>query len=123
MENPTSEMFYQSIKKGKSKKELNTTCLVVKNEKKKKQVDPTEQRRCFVDYSYYEDLAVSKDYHYDNVFLNLFNARRSAAKCLNSEDILVLSEDDVEKSIDKLNTPRCSDVNTIPVQNILSQKN
>ena len=30
MENPTSEMFYKLIKKSKSKKESNTTCLVVK---------------------------------------------------------------------------------------------
>ena len=46
----------------------------------------------------------------DNVFLNLCNARHSAAKdkCLNSEDMLVLSEDVVEKAIDKLNTGKSS---------------
>ena len=101
MANPTSEMFYKLIKKSKSKKESNTTCLVVENEK---QLDPSEQRRCFAEY--YEDLAVPKDYDYDNVFLSLCNAPRSAAKdkCLNSEDTLVLSEDDIEKAIDSLNT-------------------
>ena len=39
MENPTSEMFYKLIKKSKYKKESNTTCLVVNNEK---QLDPSD---------------------------------------------------------------------------------
>ena len=113
MENPTSEMFYKLIKKSKSKKESNTTCLVVNNEKKS-----------WILVSNEDDLAVSKDYDYNNVFLSLCNARRSAAKdkCLNSEDTLVLSEDDVEKAIDSLNTGKSSDEYSLCSEHFKSEK-
>ena len=106
MENPTSEMFYRQIKKSKSKKESNSTCLLVNN---KKHFDPTEQRKCFAEY--YEDLAMPKDHDYDNIFLNLCNVRCNEAEeeCMNSNDAIILGEDDVEKAINKLNSGKSGD--------------
>ena len=55
--------------------------------------------------------------------MKIFWARLLSAakdKCLNSEDTLVFSEDDVEKAIDSLESPA---MNTVYVQNILSQEN
>ena len=106
MENPTSDMFYKLIKKSRSKRESNTSCLLVNGNR---HCDPAMQRKCFAEY--YEDLALPKDHDYDNVFLNLCNIHCNDAedKCLNSDDTIILSEEDVEKAIDKLNTGKSSD--------------
>ena len=64
MENPSSNKFYQLIRKSKSSKEDSSSCIVVGGVR---YTDATSQRKCFAQY--HEDLAVSKDNGYDNVFI------------------------------------------------------
>ena len=63
-------MFYRLIRRSRSSKEAESTCILM-NEVK--HYDADSQRKCFA--KYYEDLAVSKDNGYDNVFLKLCNIR------------------------------------------------
>ena len=48
---------------------------------------------------------------HDNIFLNLCNVRCNEAEeeCINSKDTIILSEDDVEKAINKLNSGKPGD--------------
>ena len=107
MENPSSNKFYQLIRRSRSNKESNTTCIQVKDEK---HFDPTQQRKCFAQY--YEDLATPKDMNYDSVFLELCNLRceNFESECnTNSETELTVLESEVGPAIDKLNNGKATD--------------
>ena len=107
MENPSSDKFYQLIRRSRSKNESNTPCIQVNNTK---HFDPNQQRRCFAQY--YEDLATPKDMNFDNVFLELCNIRCNDIEAeLNtkSDTVLTISEADVGPAIDKLNNGKSAD--------------
>ena len=106
MENPSTEMFYRLIRKCKSSKEASSYCIVVDGVKHS---DSASQRKCFA--RYYEDLAVSKDNDYDNIFLKLCNVRcdKIQSELSNSCKELSFSESDTEKPIDKLHNGKFPD--------------
>ena len=66
MSNPSSDKFYQLIRKNNSNMTQNVECLIV-NGKEMNSAD--DQRHAFADY--YEDLAAPKDDGYDTAYLEL----------------------------------------------------
>ena len=106
MENPSSNKFYQLIRKSKSSKEDSSSSIVVDGVR---YTDATSQRKCFAQY--YEDLAVPKDNGYDNVFMKLCNLRceQNRACLSDSSDNLSFSEVDIEKVINKLHNGKSPD--------------
>ena len=106
MENPSSNKFYQLIRKSKSSKEDSSSCIVVDGVR---YTDTTSQRKCFAQY--YEDLAVPKDNGYDNVFMKLCNLRceQNRACLSDSSDNLSFGEVDIEKVINKLHNGKSPD--------------
>ena len=99
MENPSTDIFYRLIRRSRSSKEAQSTCIHM-NEVK--HYDADSQRKCFA--KYYEDLAVPKDNGYDNLFLKLCNIRVDQIHSELSESCSQLSfnESEIEKAIDKL---------------------
>ena len=94
MENPSINMFYRLIRRSRSSKEAESTCILMNGVK---HYDADSQRKCFA--KYYEDLAVPKDDGYDNVFLKLCNIRVDQIHGELSESCsqLSFSESEIEK--------------------------
>lgn len=106
MENPSTDMFYRLIRRSRSSKEAESTCILMNGVKF---YDMDNQRKCFA--KYYEDLAVPKDNDYDNVFLKLCNARVNQIQSELSDNCSqqLFSETEIAKAIDKLHNGKSQD--------------
>lgn len=119
MENPSSEMFHRLIRRSRSSKEADSTCIHMDGVK---HYDTDSQRKCFA--KYYEDLAVPKDNDYDNVLLKLSNIRVDHIQNELSESCSQLSfcESEIEKAIDKLHNRKSPDEYGIAAEHFKAEK-
>ena len=107
MSNPSSDKFYQLIRKNNSNRTQNVECLIV-NGKEMNSAD--DQRHAFADY--YEDLAAPKDDGYDTAYLELCTVRHKMISKLceeNADTVRPFTIKEVELAISKLNNKKAPD--------------
>ena len=118
MENPNTQPFCKLIDRNRQSCTSATNCIRV-NDKYMFSID--EQRIAFA--KYYEDLSIPKEELFDNSYVNLCNIRQSLL-----EEELVhyatepFTEEEVQNSIDKLNTNKSSDEYGINAEHLKNSK-
>jgi hypothetical protein len=107
MENPNTQHFYKLINRNRQSCTSATNCIRVND---KYMFSKDEQRIAFA--KYYEDLSIPKEELFDNSYVNLCKIRQS----LLEEELEKVNyatepftEEEVQNSIDKLNTNKSSD--------------
>jgi hypothetical protein len=107
MENPNTQLIYKLINRNRQSCTSATHCIRVHD---KHMFSKDEQRLAFS--KYYEDLSIPKEELFDSSYVNLCNIRQS----LIEEElekvhyaIESFTEEEVQNSIDKLNTNKSSD--------------
>ena len=104
MSNPTTEKFYQLIRRNRTSGVKQTSSLMVSG---KEIYSSDGQRDAFA--KYYEDLSVPKDNGYDAAFLELCNVRHELINQLcedSSETTNPVTPEEVSKAISQLNTKK-----------------
>ena len=107
MNNPSTDKFYQLIRKNSGNKGQNVECLIV-NGKEMSSAD--EQRLAFA--RYYEDLSIPKDDGYDSAYLDLCTVRHKLISELceeNRDSIDPFTVKDITDAISKLNNKKAPD--------------
>ena len=102
--NPTTEKFYQLIRRNRWNGGQQISSLLVEG---KELYPPDSQRKAFA--KYYEELSTSKDKGYDSAFLELCNVRHELINQLYKESSEILQPDtpeEVGKAISQLNTKK-----------------
>ena len=116
MQNPSTEKFYQLIRKNRGSNGQKTSSIIVDG---KEIFSPEKQRKAFADY--YEDLSVPKDNGYDSAYLELCNVRHDLIKqiCEESSELLdPITPEEVEKGISKLNTKKSPDESGLAAEHL-----
>ena len=120
MENPNTQPFCKLIDRNRQSCTSATNCIRV-NDKYMFSID--EQRIAFA--KYYEDLSIPKEELFDNSYVNLCNIRQS----LLEEELEKVhyatepfTEEEVQNSIDKLNTNKSSDEYGISAEHLKNSK-
>ena len=106
MENPSSKLFFQPIKRNRTTTS-STQCLKVGD---RECYSPEEQ--CKAIASYYVDLPVPKESEYDDAYLNLSSVRQNVIRQYLIEEHLneiMFTVPEVETSIRKLNSGKSPD--------------
>ena len=107
MSNPSTDKFYQLIRKNNGNRGHNVGCLIVNG----KEINSAEdQRLAFADY--YEDLSTQKDDGYDTAYLELCTVRHKMISKLyqeSSETADPITAKEVKEAISKLNNKRAPD--------------
>lgn len=106
MSNPSSEKFYQLIRRNKGHGGL--TCSIMSNGTEIR--SPEDQREVFAQY--FEDLATPKDKNYNSAFLEMCSVKhelieRWANECSTYPDLI--TADEVYKAISQLNPKKAAD--------------
>ena len=107
MQNPTTEKFYQLIRRNNGNKGQRTGSLIVNGEEI---FSATEQRLAFS--KYYEDLSIPKDHGYDSAYLELCSVRHEmiAEICReNPSEPDPITVEEVTKAIHQLNNKKAAD--------------
>ena len=107
MSNPTTEKFYQLIRRNRANGGKQTNSLVVNGEEV---YSPDGQRNAFA--KYYEELSVPQDHGYDSAFLELCNVRHELINKLyenNPEMLDPITSEEVTKAISQLNAKKSPD--------------
>ena len=107
MQNPSTDKFYQLIRKNRDSTGQKTSSIVVVG---KEMLSPEKQRKAFADN--HEDLSVPKDNGYDLAYLELCNVRHDLIKqiCEESSELLdPITPEVEEEGIFKLNTKKSPD--------------
>ena len=120
MENPNTQLFYKLINRNRQSCTSATNCIRVND---KYMFSTDEQRIAFA--KYYEDPSIPKEELFDNSYVNLCNIRQS----LLEEELEKVhyatspfSEEEVQNSIDKLNTNKRSDEYGISAEHLKNSK-
>ena len=104
MSNPTTEKFYQLIRRNRTSGVKQTSILMVSG---KEIYSSDGQRDAFA--KYYEDLSVPKDNGYDAAFLELCNVQHELINQLcedSSKTTNPVTPEEVSKAISQLNTKK-----------------
>ena len=107
MSNPSTDKFYQLIRKNNGNRRQNAECILAGGEEV---TSPEKQRLAFA--KYYEDLSVPKDQGYDSAYLELCSARHSIITQIceeSTDEIEPFTEKDVRDAIFKLNNKKAAD--------------
>ena len=107
MKNPSTDKFYQLIRRNKGDKHQYSGCFRVDD---KEIYSPNLQRNALA--KYYEDLATPKDKGYDSAYLELCSVRHRIIEqiCKESPDQLEqISTKEVRKAINSLNNKKAAD--------------
>jgi hypothetical protein len=120
MENPNTQLIYKLINRNRQSCTSATNCIRVHD---KHMFSKDEQRLAFS--KYYKDLSIPKEELFDNSYVNLCNIRQS----LIEEElenvhyaIEPFTEEEVQNSIDKLNTNKSSDEYGISAEHLKNSK-
>ena len=106
--NPTTEKFYQLIRRNRGSSGQQTSSLLVEG---KELYTSDSQRKAFA--KYYEELSIPKDKGYDSAFLELCNVRHELINqiCKESSEIPEpVTPEEVGKTISQLNMKKAPDV-------------
>ena len=106
MKNPSTDKFYQLIRRNNGDKRQYSDCLRVDN-KEVHVYSPDLQRKALV--KYYEDLATPKDKGYDSAYLELCTVRHKIIEQLckeNSQNPEPISTKEVRNAIGSLNSKK-----------------
>ena len=101
MSNPSTDKFYQLIRKNNGNRGHNVGCLIVNG----KEINSAEDQ-CLAFADYYEDLSIPKDDGYDSAYLELCTVRHNMISNLcqeSSETADPFTVKEVKESISKLN--------------------
>ncbi|MEW8544540.1 MAG: hypothetical protein AB2693_13510, partial [Candidatus Thiodiazotropha sp.] len=107
MKNPSTDKFYQLIRRNKGDKVQYTGCIRVGD---KDLYSPDLQRNAFAQY--YEDLALPADRGYDSAYLELCSTRHEIIKQVcdeSSEYLEPFTLKEVRDAVQKLNTKKAPD--------------
>ncbi|MES9879579.1 MAG: reverse transcriptase family protein [Sedimenticola sp.] len=119
MNNPTSKMFYQLIRRNKGGNCSNTQCIM---NGQNEIFDISEQRHYFA--KYYEDLAIPKQDHFEDEFLELCEIRQEIIQSIQNDKytLELFTEKDTCNAIDCLNTGKSPDEYGLSAEHLKSAK-